>query len=306
MVGLRALLICFAVLAMSPQPLVAGPLSWLKEIVMAEPTPRSDRLFKGHDEAAYELARRIEQGEDMSPEDFAPVSGYINRRYGDDITLLFHAIASANLDAVDALLAAGADTRQPDKPEGSTRDFVSYLGSPGGPLIDQDGITEMIRSYLRHGGDPNVRMQGKSKNTLISEVALIGNESGFQALLKAGADPWAWDMYMGETQDSNAMTKLASEANHFALLNDLVDQGYFDSIGQKELSMFLSWLSNFAQRGDERSKNIQALAKRVLKRNQEYKETDNRFGTVRIFKDHWKDSGPGEIPWDEIRSDAVK
>lgn len=274
---------------------------------MSEPTPRADRLFQtAHDGEAYDLAQRIERGTAITADDIIPFVTVIDRRYGDDITLLFHAVASANLSAVDVILGAGADTRQPDKSAKSTRDFVYYLTLPGGALMDQDGVNEMIRLYLKHGGDPNVRTLGESQAPLIARLAVIDNIAGIKILLEAGADPWASTLKNGQRQRDSAMALLASGGKSYDTLHQLIDAGWFDAVPQQGLADFLLALGGYAQRGDDRSLAIKDIAMRVLKRNPDYVEPQRSGGTARIFKDHYDDTLPGEIPWDVIRSDAVK
>lgn len=274
---------------------------------MSEATPRADRLFQtAHDGEAYALAQQIERRENISLDDLTPFLEVLDRRYGDDITLLFHAIASANLSAVDALLAAGADTRQADKSTGSTRDFVFYLASPGGPLLDEDGINQMIRSYLAHGGDANARLRNDQRRPLIAALAVIDNTAGMDILLAAGADPWAFVDESASLTPANAMTYLASGGKQYDYLNRLIDAGHFDNRTQKEIAEFLSALGGYSQRGDERSLAIKSIAMRVLKRLPNYVEPSDVNGTVRIFKDHYNDPDPGVIPWELIRSDDVQ
>lgn len=281
--------------------------NFFTRLFMSEPTHRSDRLFKtAHDGVAYDLAQRIERGEAITAADVAPFAEDINRRYGEDITLLFHAVASGNLSAVDAILGSGADMRQPDKSVGSSRDFIYYLGLPGGFTLDQDGITEMIRLYLKHGGNPNVRSLGERQQPLVSTVALMQNIDGFFVLLEAGADPWAQTLKGGQPDGGSAMIMLASEGTQYDTLNRLIDAGWFDEVNQTQLADFFSALGGYAQRGDDRSLSIKQVAMRVLKRNPDYTPPPGSGGTARIFKDHYDDPLPGAIPWDLIRSDAVQ
>lgn len=299
---MRKLLVFLALAAVALAVIFLSPL---KEIVMAEPTPQSDRLFKPYDQTAYRIAQRIERGADLEVSDFDPLRDQLDRRYGQDITLLFHALNTANVDAVEALIRAGADLRMTDRPEGSTRDFIYYLSLPGGDLIDQDGINRMLRAYLDAGGDPNVRLQGPNRTPLISRVGLGGgNIPGVRILLEAGADPWAEAIRDGEP-NGTIFDGLNNHQDQFHFLDELIDQGYFDNRTQDELFDFLKSLGGYAQRGDEISAEIQRIAMRVLKRNPHYVEPTENQATARIFKTHWKDPGPGVIPWDTIKSDAV-
>lgn len=271
---------------------------------MPDATPRADRLFPADDPEALAIARRIEAGAPITPTDLAPVADRINQRYGEDITLLFHAVASANLSAVDALLAAGADTAMTDKAIGSSRDFVHYLTMPGGPLLEQDGINEMLRSYLRHGGNPDATTRGNLRQPLVAALAVISNEEGIGVLLDAGADPWAWALNNGERYGT-AMSYLAWEDRNFPLIHSLIDRGVFTGVPQDRLEDFFDALGGYAQRGDDVSLEIQRIAMRVLRRNPHYAETSAEGRTARIFRNHWEDP-PAAIPWDIIRSDTVQ
>ncbi|MCC5973393.1 MAG: hypothetical protein JJT81_05005 [Rubellimicrobium sp.] len=271
---------------------------------MPDATPRADRLFPADEPEVLALARRIEAGEAITLTDLAPVADMIDRRYGDDITLLFHSVASGNVAAVDAILAAGADTGMTDKATGSTRDFVYYLTLPGGPLMEMDEINEMIRSYLRHGGNPDATTRGNLQQPLVAALAVISNEEGIDILLGAGADPWAWALNNGRRYGT-AMSYLAWEERNFPLIDRLIDRGLFDAVPQDRLEDFLDALGGYAQRGDDQSLGIQRIAMRVLKRNPHYVETSDEARTASIFRNHWEDP-PATIPWDIIRSGAVQ
>ena len=276
------------------------------EIFMAQPTPQADRLFKPFDATAWHLAQRIERGEAMEKQDFAPLTGRLDQRYGEDITLLFQALSTGNVEATIALMQAGADLRQTDKATGSSRDFIYFLSMPGGPLIEQEGMNRLIQAYLAIGGDPNVRLQGDSRTPLIAAMGLGGmNMEGVHLLLDAGADPWAGDP--GDP-DSNLMNGVNLHEDQFGFYDEMIDRGYFDNLPQDRLQAFLISLGGYAQRGDAISLEIQRIAKRVLKRNPDFVDPipSSDGGVGRIFKKHWQDPAPGLIPWDEIRSDAVQ
>ncbi len=289
-----------------------APPHWFREAVVTEPAYRADRLFGSTDPnysaETHKIAQRIEWGDALTPADLAPVLDRLDQRHGEDITLLLQAVASGNIEAVDALLAAGADPYQLDKSVGSTRNFAYLLTMPGGNLLDMAGINRMLESYLRHGGDPNATWGDKPQNqgNMTDELALSQNLDGLRMVLKVGGDPWKLTWNNGNPYGC-AMENLA--ANHaYAMLDELIDAGYFDNLLQSQLDRFLASLGGYAQRDDETSREIQRIAKRVLKRNPHYVEppADSETATRRIFKRHWQDPAPGEIPWDEIRSDAVK
>nr|WP_272212564.1 hypothetical protein [Marinicella sp. W31]MDC2878479.1 hypothetical protein [Marinicella sp. W31] len=215
----------------------------------AEPTYTADRLFKPYGEDVYHLAQRIERGGHISAREIEALPDGVNERYGDEITMLFLALQAHNLQAIDALLAAGADPYMVDRPsQGSERNFVYYLTMPGpssGPVQGFDFENRMIESYLKHGGKANVQLLGNGGEWLIEQVALIKNYEGVKLLLKARANPWA-DDNAGES----AMDKIAYEGTiqSISLLNELVDSGSFQDIKTAQLKSFFSSLALYSQR----------------------------------------------------------
>lgn len=307
----RGILLAAFILSVCAAWFWLAPPHWFREAFLTETAVRADRLFQREDPNysadIHHLAQRIEWGDALTPDDFAPVKDRIDQKHGNDITLLFQAVASGNVVAVDALLAAGADPYLVAKSGRSTSNFVRLLMMPGGELLDIDGINKMIASYLRYGGDPNATSGEPSgyQRNLMNGVATSGNISGLRLLLAAGGDPWKPSINNNEPYYS-AFETLASDYQ-FAALDEFIDEGRFDGIPQERLYKFFVNLSGYAQRRDEKSSEIQRIAKRVLKRNPSYIETATYdIATLRIFKDHWEDPLPGMIPWDEILSDAVK
>ncbi|MUZ66381.1 hypothetical protein [Agrobacterium vitis] len=254
-----------------------------------EPTYQADRLFKPYNSAAYHLAQKIERGQSITESEVKDVPGGVNTRYGDEITLLFLAVGSRNIEAIDTLLGAGADPYMVDRPsQGSTRDFAYYLTLPGHPTDPNLGfpfINQLIKLYLKHGGDPNHRTQDANRVPLISDVALIQNYAGMEILLDAKADPWAADV-----RNDSAMVRLAADAVSQAELEKLIDRGYFDNVPLEKLQEFMKFLSAYEQRGDEISKANQEIALRVLKRNPNYPPDD---ATNLLFQ--------GSIPWEKVK-----
>lgn len=255
-------------------------------------THRSDDLFAGYGEDVLRVARKIERGEPITEAEATALPGGVDARYGDEITLLFRALASRNLEAIHTLLAAGADPYMIDRPsQGSARSFAYYLTLPGNPAIRDSGlsfINRLIDLYLEHGGDPRYRLGGSDRDPLIARVALSENYEGIMLLLEAGADPWEDNARQG-----NAMTRLAANGLSHDMLNRLIEQGYFDDVSLPKLREFMSWLSLYTQRGDEISLANQEIGRRVLKRNPGYPADRH---TERLFQ--------GPIPWSEIESES--
>ncbi|MGV1832674.1 hypothetical protein ACQZ6Z_25220 [Agrobacterium vitis] len=254
-----------------------------------EPTYRADRLFKPYGEDVYYIAQRIERGQSISASDVKDLPGGVNARYGDEITLLFHAVGSRNVEAIDTLLGAGADPYMIDRPsQGSTRDFAYYLTLPGHPTDPNLGfpfINQLIKLYLKHRGDPNHRSQGTEKVPLIADVASIKNYKGVDILLEAKADPWAESV-----RNDTAMSLLAGTGISQEEINKLIDLGYFNAVPLTKLQEFMTALSSYLPRGDEISNANQEIGLRVLKRNPNYPQ-DRR--TDRLFQ--------GPIPWDKVK-----
>ncbi len=274
---------------------VVGATAWwayqtVSEKLM-EPTYRADRLFKPYGEGIYRIAQRIERGQAISVRAIQALPGGVNKRYGEEITLLFHALGARNIEAIDALLEAGADPYTADRPsKGSIRSFAYALTLPGHPTDPQLGfpfINTLIKLYLKNGGNPNHRLGGANNDPLIAGVALIHNYEGVDLLLDAGADPWA------EANDNNtAMSLLAANGLSHAELNRLIDRGYFDKVTHSKLQEFMSALSGYLPRGDEISLANQKIGRRVLKRHLNYPADRH---TERLFQ--------GPIPWKEIENE---
>lgn len=255
-----------------------------------EPTYQSDRLFQPYGEEVYHVAQRIERGQRIRASQAKALPGGVNARYGEDITLLFHALSARNLKAIDTLLGAGADPYMIDQPsKGSTRSFVYYLTLSGHSMDPQTGfpfINQLITFYLKHGGDPNHRLNDADRDPLIVGVAMIRNYEGIDILLKAGADPWV------ASEDRNtAMTLLAGRYLSHRQIENLIDRGYFDTVPHAKLQKFMQSLSGYLPRGDEISLANQAIGRRVLKRHPDYPA--DHF-TERLFQ--------GPIPWQEIEN----
>jgi len=253
--------------------------------VFMEETYQSDKLFKHHGTQVYRLAQKIERKQDITLDEVNALPDSINKRYGQDITLLFHAMSSYNLQAVDVILEAGADTTMPARLTKSP-DFTYFLGMPGGDegtKGDINFVNGLLKLYLKHGGDPNVRTEGNDMEPIIVHAALHQNIEGMRMLLAAGADFWATD-----ERGSTAAYILAHSA-YSDLLHEFIDAGYFNNPPEELLKKFFRALSGYTQRGDERSIQNQKVGRRVLRRNPFYEED---LDTKDLFQ--------GPIPWKQI------
>jgi len=256
---------------------------------MEEKTWRSDRLFKPYGEPVYHLAQKIERKQEISLEEVQALPDGANGRYGEDITLLFHAVSSHNLQAVDVLLEAGAD---PYARTHITRgyNFLYLMEMPGGEE-GSDGdihfINGLIKLYLKHGGDPNARTEGNGMEPIIARAALFRNIEGMKLLLEAGADFWA----MRKTGSTAA--SIIARGPRSDLLHEFIDAGYFNNVPEAALKDLFGSLSGYLQRGDERSLQNQKVGRRILKRNPYYEDD---LYTNRLFQ--------GPIPWKQILEES--
>nr|WP_272211154.1 hypothetical protein [Marinicella sp. W31]MDC2877039.1 hypothetical protein [Marinicella sp. W31] len=255
-------------------------------------TPLSSRLILPYGEQPYRLAQKIERGDAISEAEVKALPDGVDKRYGDEITMLFLALQAHNLKAIDTLLAAGADPYIVDRPsQGSARNFAYYVTMPGSPEDQKDGhsfMLSLIQLYLKHGGDPNHRLGGGFNDTVAEATASNKNYAGFIELVRAGADPWDEDSYGDSSMDVLAMAGTSSSLN---IINELINDGYFLKIPLKKLQNFMSSLAAYTQRRDRMSEEIQQIALRVLKRNPDYPPDQN---TQDIFG--------GPIPWKEVEN----
>lgn len=298
----------FASIGLALSAVLAGAfLLWAWTVT--EPTPTTDRLFSDAPDAVQQIARAIERGERPDANQLSSLARSdvgLDARFGQDITLLFHALSAGNVPAIGDLLEAGADVRVEDAP-GSYRDFLYYMASPGGELLTAEQLAEVIGAYLAAGGDPNVHLSNSfeaERRTLIEEAVLVRNATAVDVLLEAGADPWLRAFENGRAIESNAIYTAAQ--SRYEILERFIELGILTDRTQLELDELFLQLGDYAQRGDEISLRIQSISKRILKRNPHYRAPNTGWGTQRIFKDHWNDPGVGEIPWDEIMSDEVR
>jgi len=245
-------------------------------------------LFEAADPATYALAQKIAHDEDISLDEVKALpNGALNKRYELDRTLLFHALAAYHLQAIDVLLQAGADPHMVDYPSlGSIRDLTYYTAAFYGPIdLDEDFKTNVLRLYLKHGGDPNHRL--RSDVSLFEYIIAAENYSGAQLMLQAGADTLAYD---GDGT-SNPAIRLASHRNRTSrrLLHQIVCRGDFDHADNRTVQDIFRAFKPSGWEGSEREVLFTKLSMRILKHHQAIEETEEmkaRFG--------------GSIPWDEI------
>jgi len=259
-----------------------------------ETSPRTDDLFKQANSAVYQLARKIEREEPINADEVAALpEGALNARYGRDITLLFHALSAYNLQAIDVLLGSGADPYMTDQAEHSGRDFTYYIGAlnmSSRPDLGQDFKTELIRLYLKHGGDPNHRLPSPSETPFFHYVTLMENFDGIKLLLEAGANPLAYD----KQGHFNSVEMLANNYDDESreMLRHIVCHGYLDRADAKSVSGVIRSLIPLGPSDPVRETTYKKLAMRILKYHPDIDETEVQLATDKIFG--------GRIPWKDI------
>ena len=169
---------------------------------------------------------------------------YPNRpRIGE--TLLTAALQYRNLEAIDALLEAGADPHALIDPDSSSSQVVHWtffyrLLTDRGPWIEAEDrydstfANEALSLYLKHGGDPNhYRSEGAAPPL---GATLGGNLKGFERLLDAGADPWSRN-----TRGNPWLMDLAIYSGKIATpyIHRLAERGFYDDITDDQADRIL-------------------------------------------------------------------
>ncbi|UXM96121.1 hypothetical protein N5853_05765 [Bartonella sp. HY329] len=258
-------------------------------------TSRTGLLFKDADPAIYALARKIERKEPISLEEVKALpDGSVNARYGEDITFLFHALAMHNTKAVDILLQAGADPYMVARSNRRSRlNLPYYLGFPGSDDLSDEGyeyMAELIRIYLKNGGDPNYRFADKGQS-LIWHVTLIGNYKGTRMLLDAGADPLVMD-----ANGMAAVLTLSGINSHpeaRELLREIICKGYYDHADMEYVKKILLYLTPLGPDDPEKEAVNRKFAMRILRNHHDYKDD---IATQEHFN--------GPIPWKDILNEG--
>lgn len=137
-------------------------------------TPDADAYF---DAPALELARAIEDGDDDTVRHLVDGGADLSATGVEGISLLEWGVKRTNMEAVETLLAAGAD---PDTP--SQRSSPLHAAAE---LRDENG-TRFVVKLLEAGADPDITSLG-SRTSPLSQTCLAANPASFEALIRAGA-----------------------------------------------------------------------------------------------------------------------
>ncbi|ACM40165.1 MULTISPECIES: ankyrin repeat domain-containing protein [Rhizobium/Agrobacterium group] len=171
-------------------------------------------------------------------------------RYGR--TLLVTAVENQNLDAVNALLEAGADPYVSTDPNNESEQIRSwnflYLAMkqegqklPDSDYFDKTYANQLLQLYLKHGGDPNYRWpDGQS----LLEFTVGDNFEGFKILLQAGADPWK----RGE-QDTPLAVQCVTLMRKPSCIQYLAENGYYDKTPENYMYDMIDAATNELEAG---------------------------------------------------------
>ncbi|UXN05193.1 hypothetical protein [Bartonella sp. HY761] len=260
-------------------------------------SPRTDSYFKNADPIVYQLARKIEKKEPITLEDVKILpDGTLNARYDNDITLLFLALTARNLQAIDVLLAAGADPYMVDRPSyGSENDFTYYTATVTmvkpdysfDPEVTKKFRYELTEIYLKNGGKADHIIPGENPLSLLFMHALKRNYDAVKLLIDQGADP-LWIGSLGHSTIMSLATEYDEESRK--LLKYIVCKGYYKNATYEQVNEAIKWFAPSGPKNIAREHDLKQLSMLILKENPDFK--DNRY-TEEAFA--------GPIPWQEIR-----
>jgi hypothetical protein len=246
--------------------------------------PEVDRYFyPGGPSLDIDLAcaaRATAEGRALTPGELSALAGKIDMRAGDDITLLNFAALKQNLAVIDQLLEAGADPTLPLKTSGPDAydSFISLVARGSRPVA-----TEMLKLYLDHGGDPDLKA-GVNNTPLAASAALMSNVESFKALTDAGADLWQPEgptrysregpvpqsqLDQSQVEPHSAPIFIAAKTsaqNGFANLEYAIEHGGVEDARPDQIEMLIDWISFYTFRDDEISRNIVGSVRQVIER----------------------------------------
>jgi len=125
-------------------------------------------------------------------------------------TLLQEAVLADNLQALEALLAAGAD---PDVNHGEVLFLAMAHRSADAPALaafpDFDRGLAFLAACFAAGANPNTRRYGIDEDTLLGFALGERNLGGLLMALRAGADPWVRIPYPDGSERESVIEELA-------------------------------------------------------------------------------------------------
>lgn len=247
----------------------------------------SNKYFSHENARLYNFARKIEAKQTITLEDVKSLpEGSLNRRYTEEMTLLFFALNTFNAEAIDVLLEAGADPYMVDRPSlNSGRDFTYYFAFKNERDVDKftpQFVNAIIKSYLKHGGDPN----HVNKQPTLYRVIMSRNIEGIEMFVNAGADILAPENAVSWSAATSLLEDF--EPSYQKLLFKYIDRGLLDGRNSAVISKLIRRafpLSGKQERNELAKINVEKLLYR-------YPDIKDNFFTNAIFK--------GPIPWKEI------
>lgn len=219
----------------------------------------TENVFAKAPEPMRAIARRIAMGETPGQDELKALGADIDRSYPnrphEGMTLLSAALRYRNLDAIDALLAAGADPYiliDPDSPssQASKWNFLFLAVTTHGRWIEEEDRHDMTFSnqvlalYLKHGGDPNYRWRESDESLLDRTVS--GNIDGFKMLVEAGVDPWASSRH-GRPLPIRLVTRSGSGTIPF--IRYLAEEGFYDDVSADQMQEMIAGATRRLQVG---------------------------------------------------------
>ena len=250
--------------------------------------PDVERYFNDgtdrYDEDLYHAAKRIAAGQALTVAELDAVKSKVNKRSGDDISLLPLALWKKNAAAFDQLLSIGADPTLPLKLTGEhVYDSVLMGIAQGSEPI----ATEFLRLYLKHGGSPNARM-GVNQDPLVKSAATMENFESYKLLIDHGADVWKlsgptrWsesgplratdvnpkqsdDIYNDFYQDNALETAalIGSRNGDYKFVDYAFDHGALKDASHKQIAYIVHWLY-LPPRDDAQTRQIAREIRRAV------------------------------------------
>ncbi len=176
--------------------------------------------FEGHAKSELYSSRDslniIEAVEDNDLKRLAAVinaGADINERGFRGVSILYWFVLTDNIKGYEVLLRLSADPNH-----------CSDSGSCLLHVLALENKSNYIRLAVKYGADVDLQMSGFGRTPLMNSVAAFGKEdSAFQTLLKAGADPYTKHSMHGTTVFSSAVL-----FERFDLVIFLVELGFVD------------------------------------------------------------------------------
>lgn len=212
----------------------------------------ADARFKSGGQDVLRVALKIAAHEPLEQTELTALGSGIDQSYPHELPenhgsmLLYQALRSENLQAVEALLQAGASPYAPVDPEDSEFKFRNYIsmvltdvwvasGDLLGAREDRSFPHAVLQLYLKYGGDPDYSgLFGNSP--LLGEI--MDDIGAFTMLLDHGASPWFMTRY-GEQYPVWLFVR-GPDLYDVDKIDILFARGYYDNIKISDMKIILS------------------------------------------------------------------